>query len=252
MNKKVIYTCCTGNYDTLLQPIVVDESFDYICFSNDINSSKVGVWEIRPISYTGVSQSRLSRYPKLQPYKVLPEYDYSVYMDANLQIIAKEFYDVISHKIDCGCKIAQVPHAIPPVDCIYDELLHAYWDMKASLIQVLSMSLYLKKTGFPRHYGLYENNIIFRKHNDEQVVSISNQWWSSYLEHAPRDQFSLMYVYWNNRFKPDLLFGEGVCARNCEYLHYCKHLHEQKNFSFLTKVILKLHRSIFPIMKYLI
>ena len=42
MNKKVIYTCLVGNYDVLRQPLAIDESYDYICFSNDIKEERVG------------------------------------------------------------------------------------------------------------------------------------------------------------------------------------------------------------------
>ena len=33
MSKIAIYTSLVGGYDNLLQPEVVDENFDYICFS---------------------------------------------------------------------------------------------------------------------------------------------------------------------------------------------------------------------------
>ena len=72
------------------------------------------------------------------------------------------------------------------------------------------------------------------------------------MKQAPRDQFSLMFVYWQNRFTPDLLFGEGVCTRNCKYIKYCKHLHEQKDFSLYTKLDLKIRRSFLPILKFFI
>ena len=73
MNTKVIYTCLTGNYDTLLQPEVVDNSFDFICFSNDFNETKIGIWEIRKIPFETNDNSRLSRYPKILSHKVLQD-----------------------------------------------------------------------------------------------------------------------------------------------------------------------------------
>ena len=32
-NRKDVYTCMTGGYDTLIDPSVVTEGFDYICFT---------------------------------------------------------------------------------------------------------------------------------------------------------------------------------------------------------------------------
>ena len=60
MNRKVIYTCIVDGYDELRQPLAVDPDFDYICFSNDYQQIKVGVWEIRPIPYSSKDKTRLS------------------------------------------------------------------------------------------------------------------------------------------------------------------------------------------------
>lgn len=252
MNKVVIYTCIVGLYDQLLQPLAIDPRFDYVCFTDNPQYKDEGIWQLRPIPFKHTNKSRISRFPKILPHKVLPEYEYSVYIDANLQIADKEFYDIIIQKIDDGCIIAQVPHVVPPVDCIYDELANAYKYNKATFLQVFNQSLYLKRYGFPHHFGLFENNLIFRKHNDDIVVGISNQWWKEYMNKAPRDQFSLMYVYWKNNFMPDLLFDKNTCTRNCLYIKYNSHLHEQKQFSTTKIISNKWHHIMFHIVKFLL
>ena len=68
---KVIYTCLTGNYDNLLDPIVVSSDFDYICFSNDIDQENVGVWKINRIPSSIVDPNVLSRYIKILPHLCL-------------------------------------------------------------------------------------------------------------------------------------------------------------------------------------
>ena len=75
MNKIAIYTVLTGNYDELRQPEVIDETFDYICFSNDIRESQIGIWQVRPFDNRNTNATRESRYPKLNPHAVLPEYE---------------------------------------------------------------------------------------------------------------------------------------------------------------------------------
>jgi hypothetical protein len=46
--KKVIYTCIFGNYDLLRDPLIVNEKWDYICFTDqDIKSN---VWIIEKIT----------------------------------------------------------------------------------------------------------------------------------------------------------------------------------------------------------
>lgn len=228
MNKKVIYTCCVGGYDDITQPVIIDYEFDYICFSNDIKEKSVGVWNIRPIPYVDDNLAKVSRYPKLLPHIVLPEYDYSVYIDANIQILSQEFYDTVNQKIASKYLIAQVNHSIPPIDCIYDEIFYAYKFCKISVADAWRHTMFLTKQGFPKHYGLFENNLIFRMHNHTQVIQISEQWWKEFLRYSQRDQLSLMYVYWKNRYMPELLFEEDICTRNSPWLRYDMHPWERK------------------------
>ena len=51
-----------------------------------------------------------------------------------------------------------------------------------------------KREGFPRHYGLYENSILIRKHKDEEVRRLMEAWWDEYMRYPTRDQLSLPYV----------------------------------------------------------
>lgn len=223
MNKKVIYTCLVGNYDELLQPLVVDESFDYICFSNDIKEEKVGVWQIRPIPYSCKDNARLSRFVKILPHKVLSEYDWSLWMDANIQITGKELYDKFNEKIREGNLVSQVPHLFPPEDCTYDEIRYAYLCGRCGIVTSIKQYCRLKREGFPAHFGLFENNVIFRKHNDGLVVAQSQHWWSEFCKYTKRDQFNLMYIFWKNNYYPDYLFGEKQNSRNVSFLQWREH-----------------------------
>lgn len=233
--KKVIYTILVGRYDELLQPLAVDSGFDYICFSNDIKEEKVGVWNIQRIPFEDVNKTRVSRYPKLLPHNVLQDYDYSLYMDANIQITDKKLYDVVNQKIGEGVLIAQVPNIFR--DCIYKDIEIAYRRRKVDLKGAKQQYEHLKQEGFPKHYGLFENNVIFRKHNDPKVVDISEAWWKEYCTYTHRDQFSLMYVYWKQGYMPFLLLGEGKNARNADCLKLEKHP-RKKSFFLRTEKML--------------
>ena len=160
MNRKVIYTCIVDGYDELRQPLAVDPDFDYICFSNDYQQIKVGVWEIRPIPYSSKDKTRLSRFVKLMPHKALPEYEISIWMDANVQITGPEFYSAVEKAISDGHLISQVPH--PFFDCVYDDMRAISIMARVPFFKVYRQYRYLRKEGFPEHFGMFENNIIFR------------------------------------------------------------------------------------------
>ncbi len=242
MNTKVIYTCLTGGYDELLQPEIIDNNFDYICFSNDIKEKQISVWQIREIPFETNDNTRLSRYPKLLPHKVLQEYEYSIYMDANIQIIGQEFYDIINKKIEEGVLIAQVPHL--ERDCVYDEIQVAYIKGIVDFQSAHETNKYLKYNNFPKHYGLYENNIILRLHNNDGVMQISEAWWSEYGKYSKRDQFSLMYVYWKNKFSIDILFGTDFNVRNVDFLYFIAKHQGQVRKNILLRVFRKLYRIV--------
>jgi hypothetical protein len=46
--KIVCYTCITGSYDKLHDPLIVPSGIDFICFTNNSNL-KSNIWKIRPI-----------------------------------------------------------------------------------------------------------------------------------------------------------------------------------------------------------
>ncbi len=219
--KKVIYTCIVGNYDNLPQPLAVDGSFEYICFTNEISGGRAGVWQIRPIPYSDDDMTRLSRYVKLQPHRVLADFDVSVWIDGNVRITDGEFYRLVDGKVESGALMAQVQH--PQRDCVYEEISKCYRDVRISLSDALKQRERLEREDFPRHYGLMENNLIFRRHNDPTVVRISDAWWNAYLDGSVRDQFCLMPVFRRLDFRPELLLGEGRNVRNVTYLEIVKH-----------------------------
>ena len=123
--KKVIYTVLTGNYDKLEQPRAVDSSYDYVCFTD--KTGQDGVWKLREIPYQSDSAVLRARWAKLHPHALLPEYDLSVFMDANLCIASPIFYDQVAA---CKAPLALLEH--PQRDCVYEELRYCYLKDKIS------------------------------------------------------------------------------------------------------------------------
>lgn len=227
MNKIAIYTALVGNYDSLMQPAAVDPEFDYICFSDCIKGPKVGVWEIRPVPFTSPNSTRMARYSKLQPHVVLPEYEYSVWMDANILIKGEEFYEKVNAKIAEGAKMAFVPH--PSRDCVYEEIARCYRDVRIGFREALRQRRHLLAMGYPEHWGLMETNVVLRRHNDPDVVKMSDLWWKELQAYTVRDQLSQMPACWKEGLRPELLLGEGNNARNVPYLEVVQHSGRQQS-----------------------
>lgn len=194
MKKKyAIFTIIVGGYDNVKQPLFVDDRFDYIIFS-DTPIKKPGIWEVRSVKYESNKQWLKARYPRLNTAVVLPEYEASLYIDGNIQITSRWVYDRCMQLYDDGIEWASIKHQ--GRKGIYGEInaiiglgwVHDY--------DVLDWYKYMRDNGFDDCNGLYENNIIFRKHTNN-VNKVNTIWWWS-IEHFSfrRDQFALMYAIW--------------------------------------------------------
>lgn len=215
MSRAVIYTCVTGGYDTLLQPVTAPE-FDYVCFveKGRKTEEKSGVWTVREIPYEGNCKD-MSRFPKLNPHLVFPEYDYSIWMDGNVTIDDAGAYRCFEEKMERGVLYSGMKHWLR--DCAYDEALACIDARKAWPWDVLRTVRFLKSEGFPEHFGLYENNVILRRHNDPAVIGFDRMWWKVYNEYLHRDQVLHPYCMWKCGMGFDYLLPEEFSARNHAY-----------------------------------
>ncbi len=231
MKKKVVYTCLVGNYDELEEPLTA-EGWEYICFSNDYIASPQSVWKVKPITFQCENNVILSRYPKLLPHEVLADYEYSVYVDANIKITKKSFYEDIEKLIDSEVVISIAEHT--QRNCVYKEVEACYKLSKESYSKLKRLNSFLKNESFPIDYGLHENNIILRRHNDPDLIRMNKDWMNIFCNYAHRDQLSLEYVAWKNGIKIHPLFNKGFNPRNSSFIEFA--LHRE---NFIQKLIRK-------------
>ena len=211
MGKTAIYTAITGNYDTLRQPEVVLEGVDYICFSPSIKESKIGVWRISPIPYENKSQIRVSRFPKLNPHLVLKEYESSLYVDGNIRL-TDAFNKAMGKAMTSNVKCAMVKH--PERQCTFDEALLLVMLVIGEPFKIVRQMAHLISKGLKARQGLFVCSVIFRKHNDSQVVKFSEAWWRDYCKYAYRDQLSVMGALKEAALTPGILMNTGTVMDN--------------------------------------
>ena len=80
-----------------------------------------------------------------------------------------------------------------------------------------------KDEGLPRHAGLYENNLIFRRHKITEARALDEAWWHAFSAGVPRDQLCLQPIFLRHGIHPALLLGKGLNARNVPYIQYTLH-----------------------------
>lgn len=195
-NKKVVYTCITGGYDTLIDPKFVTDGFDYVCFTDNDNMES-DIWKIRPLpkETDNLSQVKKQRYVKINAHKVLPEYELSIWVDGNVTVKG-DLNEFVDKFIKSDCSIYVPKH--PSRDCIYSESNAVISIRKDTKENVMPQIDRYKEEGLPKHYGLLQSNIMLRKHNEEGCIRFMEQWFEELKNGSHRDQLSFNYVAWKN------------------------------------------------------
>jgi len=224
-NKKVVYTCITGDYDRLSNPKFLTDGFDYICFT-DNKTITSDVWDIRPLpkETDGLSQVKKQRFVKINPHLLLSEYDMSIWVDGNVTLKG-DLNKFIKNVITSDCSVYVPKH--PQRNCIYAEAnVVVKMGKDKSDITKPQMERY-RKEGFPEKYGLLQSNIMLRKHNKPDCIKLMEDWFKELKNGSHRDQLSFNYASWKNRDVKVIYLDKNICKSEFFYWNgtHSKHKH---------------------------
>ncbi len=203
-----VYTVITGDYDEVLEPYCTPDNIDYFLFTDRDFDDSASAWGKRelPENINDLSDAAKNRYLKMHPHELFANYNYSIYVDGNIQI----FTDLTEYINILGPKGIGT-HLHPDRHCAYEELEAVVALGKESADNARRHALHLEETGMPRNYGLLECNVIVREHHNSVCVRIMEQWWQEYMEYAKRDQISLPHILYMNGIGVDEV---GVLGSN--------------------------------------
>lgn len=168
---------------------------------------------MKNINYGQVKNAR--RY-KVLPHKYLSEYEYSIWIDGNYEIIGsiQEYIKKYSKQSAILC----VVH--PDRCCVYEEA-QACIEIKKDSEDIICMQIDKYRSElYPENNGMIASGILFRKHNNPEVIKIMEDWWKEIEKYSKRDQLSFNYVCWENEFIYDK--SDISCWGN-EYLNRVNH-----------------------------
>lgn len=193
MKRWVIYTALFGDYDRLVEPKEAWPDFDFVCFTDQTGLSSP-LWKIVEVESDRESPVELNRKHKMLPHRYLVEYEGSLYVDSNIQILRNP------RKLmeDCLRKggYLQAKHSLR--ECVYEEAKECVIFKKAGYTETIRQVIRYRTEGFPAYYGMSENGVMFRDHRNTEVINLMEQWWEEYRIGSRRDQLSLPYVLWKN------------------------------------------------------
>lgn len=232
--KKVVFTCITNRYDNLSELRCLGYThpdWDYVCFTDDsdlISAHEFGIWQIRPLQFTNLDVIRNARRHKIQPHILFPEYEESLYIDGNVNIISPFIFQEIERR-KTDLLIPQ--HATRK--CIYEEfdflLARHVIDVTLGNAQIDRY----RKEGFPQNYGLHETNIIYRRHHVPEIISMMEDWLYAIENFTQRDQMSLSYVFWKHNRKIKQYSIPNARLENPNFCVFSHYAHANRKCPFL-------------------
>ena len=189
--RKAVYTSIFGRYDRLIPHPVVD-GVDWIAFTDDPNLPPEN-WDVRFSSGPGYASSSLNaKYFKMLPHAFLPEYDRTLWIDANVSLLPS-FVPETFYFLD-GSPMILFKH--PNRSCIYDEAevsLNPSWDKYAG--QPLREQVdYYRSLGHPERWGLFCGGIVARDSSDVRIRLFGEAWFHETRRWSLQDQLPLPFL----------------------------------------------------------
>ena len=201
MGKLIVYTCVTNGYDAVRRPSSIPGWADWKAFSD--------------------ADFKDNRRPKLLPHEVFPEYDYSLWIDGNIDIVSEEFWAEIARLISEGVLYAGIPH--PQRDDVYEESVRILKNDRAGAKALRHTVRHLIANNLPRHFGLNENSLVLRRHNDPRVVAFDKLWWEKFCSLCRRDQMTWPLCVLQTALPCSYILPKGSNIREHPWFRYTPH-----------------------------
>ena len=194
MKKKIcVYTCITGDYDTIHEIEKKESGIDYLLFTNN-KKLKSNTWDIIYIEDNTLDNQRLSRKIKILGDSIINEnYDISLWMDASVVFkssvkeFIKKYYD---HK---KAPFSAFVHNCR--NCIYDEAIACIKARKDTKEIIQKHVKFLQQEKYPKNNGLYEMTVFIKENNNPIVKKTMKMWFDMVCNYSKRDQLSFCLLY---------------------------------------------------------
>ena len=199
-----VYSVLVGGYEELLeQPVARSSDVDFILFTDDCDL-KSDTWQIRtedPI--LPPDPARSSRYAKILPHRVLPEYDVSIYVD-NCLLLREPPETILDELLPDDAAFALNAHDYR--DTVRAEF-EAVIELEKDAPWVCAEQL--------EHYERWHRDVLdekplwtgfmIRRHHNPVLVRTMELWWTQLLRYSKRDQLSIMMALRETGLEPTVL-----------------------------------------------
>jgi hypothetical protein len=164
-----------GGYDTL-KPVMPQEGLDvdWVLVTDDasLRGSSLG-WRVVHLPRPGVHPNRAAKAPKLFPWEYT-DASSSVWLDASFRVTSPDFVSGALACTSVSDPVAQFVH--PWRDCVFTEAEESAKLAKYAGEDFGPQVKDARELGHPDHWGLWATGVITRRHDDDRVFDLGNDW----------------------------------------------------------------------------
>lgn len=201
----VVYTAVFGGYDA--PPVVhePDPALTYLFFTEDELVAVPLPWERRYVPRVFEDPQRDARRVKLLPHLFVGEYDASVWVDANCELLKVDAGGVLDLLGDADFAVPS--HAERA--CVYEES-EAVLELELDYSELVAAQMErYRSLGLPAYWGLHATMFLVRRHQTAAARQFSDAWWHELQSHSKRDQLSFDFVRWRSEARVKTLSLPG-------------------------------------------
>jgi hypothetical protein len=193
MTRCCVYTVLYGQDEALPeQPVRADSAVDFIAFVGDPALTST-TWQVRHLPLLLPDDPvRSSRYVKMHPHVLLPDYDASLYIDCAVLLLRppEAFFESLLFGVTDTMAIlrhCQRDNIAEEADAV------ATWNLDDPLVCAEQLQAYALD-GHTGAVPLMWAGMMLRFHNDPRVVACMETWFAHVMAFSRRDQLAFPYV----------------------------------------------------------
>lgn len=207
--KIAIVSAVSNGYDVFRPPAIIDPRVDYIVYS-DKTVFNPGLYDVRPLPYIDFDGTRSARFVKTNVHKLLPGYDYVMWVDANIMITG-DIYPIIENFIQSQKEFGAMLH--PMRTSLYEEMAVCLRAGKDDVDAINEQKEFYEAQGY-RSDKLIESNVLLYSLKSPNLEKFLNEWWSQIDRFSRRDQLSINYCLDINNVDWSTIMKKPNTARN--------------------------------------
>ena len=197
-NNYAVYTCITNNYDKIFEPYFLNT--DYFLFTDNLILDENSIWKKKniPDKIKKFKGNKINRYCKMHPFELLDGYDFSIYIDGNVQVVS-DISGLCDIAKESKCGIAMHQH--PNRNCTNIEAKACEICHRGNIEKIHKQMMKYRKEKFPEKFGFCEATIIVCDLKNPVAKKIMSDWYDEFCKsESERDQLALPYVIWKNGY----------------------------------------------------